>query len=155
MEELDNSTFEKIEDLSELGNSFAENGDFENALIQYHNALDLLPLPKESWEASTWLYTAIGDVQFINDSFHEALERFRTAMLCPNAIGNPFLQLRLGQCLFENGHAKGAADELTRAYAIEGKNIFSDEDPRYFEFLKTQIELEKPKKKPWWKLWLL
>lgn len=152
MEELDDFTFAKIEDLSEQGNSFEENGDFANALIQYYKALDLLPLPKEKWEASTWLYTAIGDVQFMNDDFHEAVESFSSAMLCPNAIGNPFLHLRLGQCLFEIGYKEEAASQLTRAYAIEGDHIFSDEDPRYFQFLKTKIELEKPKKKPWWKL---
>ena len=60
-------------------------------------------------------------------------------MSCPGAVGNPFLHLRLGQIEFELGNAEASANELTRAFAIEGSGIFDDEDPKYFAFLKTQI----------------
>lgn len=73
-------------------------------------------------------------------------------MYCPGAIGNPFVHLRLGQCQFEIGNLERAAVELTRAYALKGDEMFSGEDPKYLAFLKTKIETEKPKKKPWWRL---
>jgi hypothetical protein len=68
-------------------------------------------------------------------------------MHCPGAIGNPFLHLRLGQCQLELGDRKRAADELTRAYAIEGKDIFANEDRKYFAFLKTVID--RPESGKW------
>ena len=33
-------------------------------------------------------------------------------MTCPDAIGNPFLHLRLGQALYERGETDRAADVL-------------------------------------------
>jgi len=61
-------------------------------------------------------------------------------MHCPDAIGNPFLHLRLGQCCFEKRALDRAADELTRAYMGAGRKIFESDDPKYFEFLKTRIK---------------
>ena len=61
------------------------------------------------------------------------------AMHCPEAIGNPFLHLRLGQCQFELGSLDRAADELARAYMGAGEEIFEAAD-KYFEFLKTRLE---------------
>jgi hypothetical protein len=69
-------------------------------------------------------------------------------MHCPNGIGNPFIHLRLGQCQFETGNLDSAADELTSAYALEGEELFADDDPKYFEFLKTKNTLDKPMQKP-------
>lgn len=60
-------------------------------------------------------------------------------MHCPNAIGNPFLHLRLGQCQLELGNMDFAADELTRAYAVAGKDVFSGAD-KYLAFLKTRLQ---------------
>jgi hypothetical protein len=61
-------------------------------------------------------------------------------MRCPGAIGNPFLHLRLGQVQFELGDLTRAADELTRAYMGAGEDIFQEQAPKYFEFLKTRIQ---------------
>jgi len=60
-------------------------------------------------------------------------------MRCPDAIGNPFLHLRLGQCQFELGELDRAADELARAYMGAGAKIFEGGD-KYFSFLKTRLE---------------
>lgn len=74
-----------------------------------------------------------------------------------------------GLCHFELGEFDHAADSFTRAYMLDGDTIFSKHDPKYFEFLKTKIDLapqtetaqpevepkeeekEASKKKPWWK----
>jgi hypothetical protein len=62
-------------------------------------------------------------------------------MTCPGAIGNPFLHLRRGQILLDQGENDAAADELMRAYMAEGADIFADEDPRYLSFLRTRADL--------------
>jgi hypothetical protein len=48
--------------------------------------------------------------------------------------------MRLGQCQFELGNKERAADELARAYMAEGSEIFKEEDPKYFAFLKTRLK---------------
>jgi hypothetical protein len=64
-------------------------------------------------------------------------------MHCPDAIGNPFIHLRLGQCQFEIGNLKRAADELARAFLMEGLALFEDEDPKYIEWIKPQLKEPK------------
>lgn len=61
-------------------------------------------------------------------------------MHCPDGIGNPFLHLRLGQVLFDQGDQDAAADELARAYMGAGPEIFDHEEPRYFAFLSTRMQ---------------
>lgn len=62
------------------------------------------------------------------------------------------MHLRLGQCQLEVDNLRRAENELARAYTIEGKSIFKKEDKKYFEFLKTKIDIQPKKKKKWWKL---
>jgi len=149
--ELDDHVHAEIERLTRSGDAFAEQGNFPNALSEYWKAFDLLPEPKTDWEAATWILGAIGDANFLGKDFQAGVDNLSSAMHCPGAIGNPFLHLRLGQCRFETGNLERAADELARAYALEGEDIFAIDDPKYFEFLKTRIEIEPPRKKPWWK----
>jgi tetratricopeptide (TPR) repeat protein len=102
--------------------------------------MELLPEPKFDWEASTWLLAAIGDANFLGGHYEQAREALSDAMHCPDAIGNPFIHLRLGQAQFELGNLERAADELARAYMAAGKDIFSEDDPKYFAFLKTVLK---------------
>lgn len=141
MAALDDQTYERIQDLCAKGDEFVEQSDFSSALDCYWDAFDLIPEPKTGWDATTWILTAIGDTNFLGNDFQAGVDNLSGAMHCPGAIGNPFIHLRLGQCQFEIGNLERAADELTRAYALEGKELFSEEDPKYLEFLKTRIQL--------------
>lgn len=151
MEELDDKTYSEIKDLSAKGDSLAEQANFSLALENYWKAFDLVPEPKTNWDAATWILTAIGDTNFLGSDFQAGVDNLSNAMSCPGAIGNPFIHMRLGQCQFEIGNLDHASDELTRAYGLEGEEIFSNDDPKYLEFLKTRIDPNPPKKKPWWK----
>ncbi|MNJ91806.1 hypothetical protein D3C87_94610 [compost metagenome] len=141
MTELDDKTYAEIQDLCAKGDELAEQSDFGAALDHYWNAFDLVPEPKTHWDTTTWILTAIGDTNFLANDFQAGVDNLTSVMHCPGAIGNPFIHLRLGQCQFETGNLNRAADELTRAYAIEGEGLFSEEDPKYLEFLKTRIDL--------------
>jgi len=61
-------------------------------------------------------------------------------LLSPGGLGNPFIHLRLGQCALEEGHLDEAAEHLARAYMLEGAEILAEDDPKYFEFLKTRLK---------------
>ena len=139
MPELNDAIHERIQTLCAAGDALAQKEDYPAALEKYCAAWDLLPEPQTDWEAATWILAAIGDANFFGGDFVAGRDNLSMAMHCPNAIGNPFLHLRLGQCQFELGDLDRAADELARAYMGAGRETFEDED-KYFAFLKTRLE---------------
>lgn len=145
--ELPESLHKKIQRLSAEGDALAESSAYEAAISKYNEAWELVPEPKSDWEASTWLLAAIGDACFLSGYFKSGIEALEYSLHCPGGLGNPFIHLRLGQCLLEKDDTKSSADHLCRAYMHEGKEIFSAENPKYFEFLKTQIQ--KPASGEW------
>jgi hypothetical protein len=96
------------------------------------------PEPQTDWAAAKWVLAAIGDANFLCGDF--VAGRDNLSIKCPNGMGNPFLHLRLGQCQLELGDIERAADELARAYMGADMDIFEDEDPKYFAFLKTRLK---------------
>ena len=154
MAELADAIHEQIETLSAAGDALLERDDPAGAIAQYQTAFELLPEPKTDWEAGTWLLAAIGDACFLQGEFAHGRNSLMQAMHFPDAIGNPFLHLRLGQCQFELGDLDRAADELMRAYMSEGSEIFAEEDEKYLAFLASRAKgIDLPKKKPFWKVW--
>jgi tetratricopeptide (TPR) repeat protein len=140
MAELDEGTYARIRALCARGDGLADEGRFDEALEAFWAAWDLLPEPQTSWEAATWILAAIGDVNFQQGNFEAGRDNLAMAMHCPNATGNPFLHLRLGQCQFELGNLDRAADELARARLLEGPELFKDEDPKCLEFIMSRLE---------------
>ncbi len=139
--ELDNGTFEEIKSRCAVGDKFAREKKYDAALNEYKKAWDLIPLPKNEWGAATWVLAAIADSAFLAGYKISAREALEYAMTCPDAIGNPFLHMRLGQVLFDAGELDGAAEQLIRAYMGAGAKVFSNEDPKYLEFLGTRARL--------------
>jgi len=134
--QIPKNLYSRINELCQRGQSYEEKENFELAVKSYLEALALIPSPLTDWEASTWILTAIGDMYFLLSQYNSALPYLEGAMHCPDAIGNPFIHLRLGQVQYELGNANKAKDELTRAFLIEGEDIFSEEDPKYLTWVK-------------------
>jgi tetratricopeptide (TPR) repeat protein len=137
---LSPKTQREMDTLCREGDEHLDAGKFDAALNAYRAAEKLLPYPKEDWEASTWIFTAIGEALFFKGEFSEALKNLRRAVACPGGLGNPVVHLRLGEVHFELSDFDQAADELTRAYMGAGKEIFSSEDQKYLNFLATKID---------------
>lgn len=129
----------RITALAAEGDALAARGQYESALESYRQASEAIPEPKHEWEASTWVLAAIGDACFCARFFESGREALGYAMRCPGGFGNPFVHLRLGQCHLEKDDLARAAEHLTRAYALEGREIFTAEDPKYLAFLQTRI----------------
>ena len=140
MTEISCEDYEVIQKRCKAGDALAEKGKYKDAIQEYNAAFKLIPEPKYEYEAATWVLAAIGNSCFFGDFLKSALEAFEYAIHCPGGLGNPFIHLRLGQLEYGRGNMTKAADELARAYMGAGKEIFKNEDPKYFEFLKTQIE---------------
>jgi len=140
--ELDERTHNSITAFCSSGDDLAASGQYEQAVGEYNKAWALIPEPKNEWEAATWVLAAIADACFLAGYKTSAREALEYAMTCPGAVGNPFLHLRLGQVLFDADNHAAAADELMRAYMGGGDEIFSTEDSKYFDFLKTKARIQ-------------
>lgn len=140
MPELTDKLHDAIKAFCAEGDALAEQGRPGDAIARYEAAWDLLPEPRTDWSAATWILAAIGDVHYLDCEFERGRAVLLTAMHCPEAIGNPFLHLRLGQCQFELGDLPKAGDELARAYLGGGGELFRAEDPRYYEYLQTILD---------------
>jgi tetratricopeptide (TPR) repeat protein len=139
--ELPKDIADRLDRLSGVGNDSLARGDYRSAYAYFSEMWSLLPEPKTDWNASTWILTSLGDVCFQGGKFDAARQNLEAAILCPNAIGNPFIHLRLGQTYYELGLLDAAANELMRAYMGGGREIFSD-DAKYLEFLSTRARLD-------------
>jgi len=139
MKEIPDEIYDKIEKWSEEGNNFFEREQFTQALKKYKAALKLVPEPKSDWEASTWLYTSIGDVHFSENDFDKAKENYYSALNCPDGH-NPYVNLSLGQTLYELEESETSRKFLLLAYMSEGNEIFEDEDPKYIGHITDLIE---------------
>ncbi len=140
MAELSDKIHEEIKRLCAAGDVLANERNFAAALKEYWAAWELLPEPKFDWQAATWILGTIGDVNYQAGDYEAGRNNLSNSMLCPGAFGNAFLHLRLGQCEFELNSLDRAADDLARAFIVQGKEIFKQEDPKYLEFVKSRLE---------------
>ncbi len=138
--ELPDGLHARITALAERGDRECEAGRFREALADFHQALALIPEPREEWEAATWVLTALGDCGFQLGDFTAARDHLTRAVRCPDGLGNPFIHLRLGQAQLELGNEARARDELARAYMGGGPEIFDGEDPKYLAFLRRFMD---------------
>ena len=127
--ELEPATHERIVAFYEEGEKLVRDGRIGSALVQYADAWALIPDPKERWTLSTSVISAIADCWFLAGKYDEVLRALEFGMNCPGAAGNPFLHLRLGQALLEEGEYDRALKALMRAYEAHGEEIFAHQDP--------------------------
>ena len=123
--------FPKVEELCDAANEHFEADAIPAAIEALSAALDLVPDPKEEWEAATWIYASLGDAHYLVDDYAASKEAMFNALNCPDGQDNPFVHFRLGQSCFENEDAELAKKHLTIAYMLAGEEIFEDDDPKY------------------------
>lgn len=140
MADLPNELHEPIQSLCEKGNELLDEGEMDQALSCFAQAWEKLPEPRTDWDAATWILAAIADTHFFREDFTAMRDPLMTAMRCEGATENSFLRLRLGQCLYELGELDEAANWLTGAFLEEGQELFSQDDPKYLTFVKSQLQ---------------
>jgi tetratricopeptide (TPR) repeat protein len=137
--ELDLKLYEKIKEYSAAGEELFYDGRFSEALVEYNTAFDLIPEPKNRWEASVWLIAAMGDCHFWLKDFGTSLEYFRKLMVEYEEYANPFTRLRYGECLYETGNEQLAKEHLLAAYSMEGEELFEDCDKKYLSIISSLL----------------
>ncbi|PQJ29913.1 hypothetical protein [Rubritalea profundi] len=98
---------------------------------------ELLQEPKAEWKAYTWLISSMADNHFEQDEYLAAFEKFEEVFtLDAESNKNAYLCLRRGQCALELEHAELAEQLLSRAFELEGKELFEDEHSKYLKLAK-------------------
>jgi tetratricopeptide (TPR) repeat protein len=137
--ELDNKTYEQIMELCAAGDSLAEKQAFGPAITEYEKAWELIPEPKSDWDASVWVLTALGDAYFFLKEYSKGSNYFQQAY--NKDFANPFILMRLGQCLFEINQVNRAEDFLMRAYMMEGEELFENDHSKYLDHMRKKFGL--------------
>jgi len=130
-----------LEELCDQGNEAMDEGEFQEAVSFFMQALDILPDPADEWEPYGWLQAALGDAYYNMRQYETALDYFRKAYAFagPEEV-NAFVLLRLGQSFRKLGDDKNATEYMLRAYMLEGEDIF-EENQNDFAFLKAAVPL--------------
>lgn len=136
--ELPDDIYENVKNLSSLGEEFFDQGKNAEAIKTWLEALSLLPEPKNIWEATLWLYAALGDAYLTQGNLEEALSYFQRAYNAADGYENPYILYSLGATLYDLNRKDESTDYLLRAYMLEGEEIFEDDGEKYFEWLKIK-----------------
>ncbi len=131
MQELEPAQIQKIKALCREGYRLYDEDDFKEALRLFYKAWTALPKPQTEHEQAGWVLTAIGDCYFKTEQWEQGRESLSSALHCPSMQGNPFIHLRLGQCLLELGNKEKACEHLEQAYLNGGSKLFQNETPKY------------------------
>ena len=98
---------------------------------------ELLPEPKSEWKAYSWLISSMADNNFEQDEYQTAFEKFEEVFnMNAESNENAYLCLRRGQCALELEHDELAKQLLSRAFELEGKELFEDEHSKYLKLAK-------------------
>ena len=141
MNKLPTDIAQFVDNLCRAGDRLAEVDQFDDAIEKYQTAWDLLPAPPQQWPAAAWILLSVGDAYFWLKDFHNGATFLLEALDCPHGDSNPYLLLRLGQCLLESGRLDEAANALEEAFRLGGNELFDGEAPKYLQFVQTQLRI--------------
>jgi tetratricopeptide (TPR) repeat protein len=95
--------------------------------------------PKTSSEFAVMLFAGIGEAYFLQSIWEQSYEYFSKALKSKGGSSDPYLNLRIGQILFEQGNLKKSEKALLKAYKGSGHFIFDGEDKKYFELIREIV----------------
>lgn len=130
-------TIEKAKECFEIANQKSDGRLFKNEKAQIFKEL----LSKDNirpTELNELIQVSSKEIQ--NKNYPYALSLMYDAFNLDQA--NSIVHFNKGVCYFELSEFDHAADSFTRAYMLEGENIFKGKDSKYFDFLKTKIEIK-------------
>lgn len=81
----------------------------------------------------------MADSYFNLINYEEGNNNYLQALKCPNGLDSGYVWLVLGEIYYELGNVDKAKEALMSTYIHEGKEIFEDEDDKYFSLIKNSI----------------
>lgn len=117
----------KIDDICEDGDMLIiDSYDYMGAIEKFKEALTHVPDPKEEFDTTTWIYTAIADAYYLDNQIDNAMEYLNLAYKLPMGE-NGFVLFRLGQCYRHQDDMEKAKEYLSRAYKLSGEEVFGED----------------------------
>jgi hypothetical protein len=130
----------KVEQLLAEGETFVDAGQYQDALARFEAAWGMLPEPKGEDELAVQVLGDIADCHFFLEAWDGCCQAVQHAFRCGADVDNPIFRMRIGQRLYELGDRKEAANWLVPVYLTKGRETFEDEDPKYLEFFRSQLQ---------------
>lgn len=132
---LSHEVGDQLDALAQKADAAFERGAYRNAIKNYLKGLDLLPEPRNQWEAKLWFTAAIADAYWFLQQYDKALLFLEESLQVEGGHANPFIRLRLGQVFYELGRMEEAKEELVKGYKLGGEELFEDEDEKYWNLM--------------------
>ena len=111
---LPSAVLERIEALVREGGRHMVAREWREAFEVFRSAIAVIPEPLEAWNATGWLLVAMAEAAIEAGDFRAALPPIGHATKCPNTLGNPWFDFRLGQVRCMLGDLRGV-DDIERA----------------------------------------
>ena len=131
---------DKVKSLCQLGYSEYDKNNYKLAIRHFFEAWNLLPKPQSQWIEAGWVLTALGDSYFKAENYNSAIEALKSALHCPNTDTNPFVHMRLGQCLYQQQLLTEAKLYLQDCLNHGGNDLLAKEPSCYLALLNDDTD---------------
>ena len=137
-------------ELAEEGHKLTCEEKYMEAIHVWNKAIELIPEPKQNFFETANFYTGIACNYQMMNLFTEAMTYMNKVLRCwgDEVNQNPFILRDLGEIYYELGDMENSICYLTKAYSIEGDEVFYPDvygkidHNKYFEILKKKMNLE-------------
>ncbi|HEU0053187.1 MAG TPA: tetratricopeptide repeat protein [Longimicrobium sp.] len=129
---------DEVDRLAEEGNAWMDTGEYVQALAAFRRGIEVLPPPRDRWDAAMWFLAGIGDALWFLGRHVNARPIWDDAIVFVGGFGNAFVHLRRGQTMYELGDYGEAANELLRALLLGGAELFADDSRKYWDFITSR-----------------
>ena len=131
---LAESICDEMQELYDQATELEEQGEMKAAGELYLKAWEMLPEPKNSWDASAQYADITAEFFLEAGDVDRALEFSRIALESDITDFDPAKHRTAGKAEFEAGNREKAMELFRVAYERGGKRAFANEDPKYFKF---------------------
>ena len=122
--QLDGAVYTAISDLADQGNIAMDQGQYQEAILLWEEALHYLPEPVTQWQAAFWLYASMAEGYYQLEDFEQAIAMLNLALECAEAKENPYPYYMMGKSYWRLNQEQ-AAEYLLKAYDLDGEGIFA------------------------------
>ena len=137
MKDLDPELKIQVVELCNKAVEAQEDERFHASNRDLQKVYELIPEPKAEWKAYVWLLSSMADNHFEQYEYVAAFDLLEEVFtLDDESKNNGYLCLRRGQCALELEHDTLAKQLLSRAFELEGKELFEDEHSKYLKLAK-------------------
>lgn len=147
--ELEKDIYDKIMKLYKQGERNEEKCEYEKAFNKYEKAFHMIPENIEEYDISSLILVSMGDIRLLQENYSDAKNYYFDAMNCTDGISNPYILFNLGKCFYLQNNFERAQEYFIRTYMMDGRNLFCDDNKKYFQFIEELVSKDsngKPSK---------